>query len=83
MIESHVVDLDQVEIEAETTIEEASIFKMLDEIGLMESEIEFINLIIKNHSIDEMTKVMNVSRSRLFEIKASIRDKILTWGQDN
>ena len=83
LIESHVVDLDQVEIEAETTIEEASIFKMLDEIGLMESEIEFINLIIKNHSIDEMTKVMNVSRSRLFEIKASIRDKILTWGQDN
>jgi RNA polymerase sigma factor (sigma-70 family) len=83
LIESRSVDLDQVDIEAEAAIEEESIFKILTEIGLMESEVEFINLVINNHSVDEITKEMGVSRSRLFEIKASIRDKILLWGQDN
>lgn len=80
LIEIRSVDLDQVDVE---TIEEQSIFKMLDEIGLMKTEVEFINLVINNHSIDDIIKEMGVSRSRLFEIKASIRDKILAWGQDN
>lgn len=83
LIESHSVDLDQVEIEAEAILEEESILKMLDEIGLMKLEMKFINLIINNHSIDEIMKAMDISRSRLFEIKASIRDKILAWGRDN
>jgi RNA polymerase sigma factor (sigma-70 family) len=80
LTESRSVDLDQVDIEA---AEEQNIFKALDEIGLMAFEVEFIDLVINNNSIDSMTKTMGVSRSRLFEIKASIRDKILAWGQDN
>ena len=80
LLESRSVDLDQVDIEA---AEEQSVFKTLDEIGLMEFEVEFINLVINNCSIDEITKEMSISRSRLFEIKASIRDKILAWGRDN
>lgn len=83
LVESRSVDLDQVDVEAEATIEEKSVFKMLEEIGLTESEVELVNLVISNHSIDGITKEMGISRSRLFEIKTSIRDKILTWGQDN
>ena len=83
LVKSRSVDLDQVDIESDTVIEEKSIFKMLEEIGLMESEVEFINLVINDHSIGEIIEEMGISRSRLFEIKASIRDKILSWGQDN
>lgn len=82
LVESHSVDLDQVDVEGETSIEEESIFKMLDEIGLGESEVQFINLVTSNHSMDDIMSEMDISRSHLYTIKASIRDKILAWGQD-
>ncbi len=82
LVESHSVDLDQVDIEVESSIEEESIFKVLNEIGLGEPETQFINLVISNHSMDDIMNKMNVSRSHLYTIKASIRDKILAWGQD-
>jgi len=82
LVESHSVDLDQVDVEVETSIEEESIFKMLDEIGLDKQEVQFINLVTSNHSIDDIIGEMNISRSRLYTIKASIRDKILTWGRE-
>ena len=82
LVESHSVDLDQVDIEAETSIEEESIFKMLDEIGLSKLEIQFINLVTSSHSMDDIMIQMDISRSNLYTIKASIRDKILAWGQD-
>ena len=49
LVKSHSVSLDQVEIE--DTIEDVNILKILDEIGLTESEVGFIDLIISNHSI--------------------------------
>lgn len=55
---------------------------MLDEIGLGKPEMQFINLVTSNHSMDEIINEMGISRSHLYTIKASIRDKILTWGQD-
>ena len=82
LVESHSVDLDQVDVEVETSIEEESIFKMLDEIGLGKPEMQFINLVVSNHSMDEIMGEMDISRSHLYTIKASIRDKILAWGQD-
>jgi RNA polymerase sigma factor (sigma-70 family) len=83
LVDNHPVDLDQVEVEAETSIEEESIFRMLDEIGLVDPEVKFINLVIHNHSVDEIMREMSISRTALYSMKASIRDKILAWGQDN
>jgi len=82
LVESHSVDLDQVDIEAEASIEEESIYKMLDEVGLSKPEIQFINLVTNSHSMDDIMIEMHVGRSHLYTIKASIRDKILAWGQD-
>ncbi len=83
LVESHSVDLDQAEVEADSIIEVKNILRILDEIGLTKLEIEFVNLIINNHSMDEIMTELDVSRSRLFEIKAAIRDRILIWGRDN
>lgn len=83
LVENHSVDLDQVEVEAETSIEEESIFRMLDEIGLVDPEVKFINLVISNYSVDEIMREMSISRTALYGMKASIRDRILAWGQDN
>jgi len=83
LVESHTVDINQVDVAAEASIEEKSIFKVLEEIGLVESEMQFINLVVNNYSMDEIITEMEVGRSHLYAIKASIRDKILAWGQDN
>lgn len=83
LVENHSVDLEQVEISSNSSIDEDGIFKMLEEIGLTESEMEFVNLVTSNHSMDEIVERMEMSRSTLYAIKASIRDKILAWGQEN
>jgi len=82
LAEDHAIRLDQIDAETESFLEEENIFKMLEEIGLAESETRFINLVVSNHSMDDIMNEMGVSRSNLYAIKASIRDKILTWGQD-
>lgn len=82
LLENRSIDLDRTDIEIEASVEEESIFKVLNEIGLDESEITFINLITKNCSMDEIISEMGVSRTNLYTIKASIRDKILAWGRD-
>ncbi len=80
---SHSVNLDKVEIVSDIPMEEDAIFKMLDEIGLTEHEVTFVQLTTTNHSMDEIIGKMGLSRSHLYTIKASIKDKILTWGRDN
>lgn len=82
LVENHSVGLDQIEIEAEASLEQAGIFKMLDEIGLSKSQMQFINLVIDNYSMDEIAKEMDISRAALYAMKASIRDQILAWGQE-
>lgn len=75
-------DIDNVDVPDVVSIEESDIFRMLGEIGLTEQENEFVNLTINNFSMDEMSTKMGVSRSTLYAIKASIKEKILAWGQD-
>lgn len=83
LVESHSVGFDQVDVEIETSIEEDSIFKMLHEIGLTERETKLVNLMTSNHSMDEITTELGVSRSLIYTMRASIEDKIRAWGQDN
>lgn len=82
LVESSSVDLDQIEAPSEFSMDEDQIFRMLDEIGLSKSEMRFVNLVTSNHSMDEIEEEMNLARSNLYVLKASIRDKILAWGRD-
>lgn len=81
LVESRSVDIDQVDIPSDHSVGEDDIFRMLGEIGLTELEMQFVNLTIKDYSIDAIISVMNLSRATLYAIKASIRDKILAWGK--
>jgi RNA polymerase sigma factor (sigma-70 family) len=83
LVKGNAIDIDKTEVVSELSFEVDGIFKILDEIGLTESETQFIGLITKNHSMDDIIGIMEMSRSHLYTIKASIRDKILGWGQDN
>jgi hypothetical protein len=58
-----------------------SISRVLGEIGLSDVESDFVSLATRNYSMEQIIEEMGVSRSRLYSIKASIRDKILAWGQ--
>lgn len=83
LVDSVYVNVDQVDTVADSSLDEDGIFKMLGEIGLDKQEMEFVNLTVKNHSMDEIASIMQVGRSTLYTIKASIRDKILEFGQDS
>ncbi len=83
LVSSRAVELEFVEVAGETVFEEESIFRMLDEIGLTADESRFVTLTTSNQSMDEMVTLMSMSRSSLYAIKASIRDKILAWGQND
>jgi len=82
LVDSHSVSLDQVDTEAEASFEEASIFRILDEIGLLKQEVKFINLVKDNYAVDDIIREMGISRTALYGIKASIRNKILAWSQE-
>lgn len=75
------VDIDQIEAIADTGFNEASILDVLDEIGLDETEMKFVNLTIQQYSISDLEQEMDLSRAQLYRLKASIRDKILAWGK--
>lgn len=83
LINNYSLDLDQVELEDEISIDESSVHRILDDIGLTEIEIQFVDLSMQNQSMDYIATEMEISRSNLYNIKASIRDKILAWGQNN
>ena len=80
---SRSVDLDHVEVASDISMEQGDIGKMLDEIGLTAHEALFVRLVTSNHSMGEIVNETGLSRSYLFTIKASIKDKILAWGQSN
>jgi len=75
------VDIDQVEAVANTGFNEISILSALDEIGLDEAEMKFVNLTIQQYSTSDLEQEMDLSRGQLYRLKASIRDKIHTWGK--
>lgn len=84
LVDARTVELENVEVAAPTSVlDEQSIHRMLDEVGLNTQEMKFVHLVIDNHSMDDIMKEMAISRSSLYSIKASIRDKILAWGQDD
>ena len=75
------IDIDQVEAIADTGFNETSILNVLDEIGLDETEMKFVNLTVQQYSTSDLEQEMDLSRAQLYRLKASIRDKILTWGK--
>lgn len=77
------VDIDQADVEIDTTLAEDDISKILDEIGLTKLEVQFVSLTTSGHSMDDIMKTMLLKRTSLFALKASIKDKILSWGRDN
>jgi len=82
LVNATAVDLEDVSLPANLSLDETQLFSMLEDIGLTAIEMEFVNLIVSNHSMDDIQEKMNTGRTTLYEVKASIRDKILCWGQE-
>lgn len=82
LVDNSSIELENAYIEGDMSIDTDDIIRMLSEIGLSKLEKRFVDLVITNHSMDEIMDKMNLGRSRLYEIKASIRDKILAERQD-
>jgi len=79
---NYAIELHKVDIEDNFSPDKDDILRLLNEIGLNDVELEFVNFIINNHSMDDIAIKMNLSRSYLFTVKATIRDKILEWGRN-
>lgn len=75
------VDIDQLEIVDGASLEEQDILRILDEIGLENDELRFVNLVINRHSMSDIEREMSTGRSQLYRLKASIKNKILEWGR--
>jgi RNA polymerase sigma factor (sigma-70 family) len=74
-------DVENVDVAFDETVDENNIMRILDEIGLEDAELRFVNLVISNHSMENLETEMELGRSQLYKLRASIRDKILAWGQ--
>lgn len=74
-------DISHIDISIGQAIEEDDVVRILDEIGLDESERQLVNLLIEKHSMDDLEKITKTSRSHIYKLKSSIKDKILKWGQ--
>lgn len=75
------IDVENVEMVSGMALEEDDITRLLDEIGLGSDELRFVNLVIQKHSMSDLERIMGLSRSQLYKLKSSIKDKILEWGQ--
>ncbi len=81
LVDATAVDLDGINLPANLSLDEAQLLSMLEDIGLTPTEMEFVNLIVNNYSMEDIQEKMQSGRSTLYEVKASVRDKILHWGQ--
>jgi len=81
LVDSQIVDIDSIEIEASESFGAEEVFKLLHEIGLTKKEFQFIELQVRGLSMGDIVCEMDISRSSLYALKVSIRGKILCWGQ--
>jgi len=81
LVDATAIDLDEINLPANLSLDEAQLLSMLEDIGLTPVEMEFVNLIVNNYSMEDIQEKMQSGRSTLYEVKASIRDKILHWGR--
>lgn len=76
------VDIDQVDVVADTGFTELSISNALLDIGLEDDEKTLVDLMIANSLMDEIEQETGFSRSKIYRLRASIYDKILAWGKN-
>ena len=74
-------NIDRIEVAGDEYIDESSIWPLLDEIGLEKDERRYVELVLANHNMDEIERLMGRSRSYLYNLKAAIVEKVLDWGR--
>lgn len=81
LVENRTVDIEQIEHLASISIDEESILRTLDDIGLSKIERYVVSLMISQATLDQIEQETGLSRSEIANIKVIVSDKITNWGR--
>jgi RNA polymerase sigma factor (sigma-70 family) len=81
LIENQSVEITEIEHLASDTLDEETLHKILDELGLSSIERQVVDLFMRHLSIDEIERTTGLDRTQITNIKVVITDKITNWGR--
>lgn len=81
LIENKTVDIEQIEHLASISLDEESILRALDDIGLSKVERHVVSLMMTQATLDKIEQETGLSRSEIANIKVLVSDKITNWGR--
>jgi RNA polymerase sigma factor (sigma-70 family) len=81
LVESQSIEFSELEHLATYSLDEHNLNKVLDELGLTESERTVVNLLMEHASIEEIEQTTGLDKTHINNIKVIIADKITNWGR--
>lgn len=81
LVENKTVDLEQIEHLASISLDEESLVRTLDDIGLSPTERQVVSLLMSHVSMADIEQQTGLTKAKLANIKAIVKDKITNWGR--
>lgn len=76
------IDLSSIDIESDPLTNDEELDYLLSDVGLTETERQFVNLVVRNYSMEQIQEAMLLSKAQYYTVNASIKDKIISWGKE-
>ncbi len=81
LVENKTVDIEQIENLASVSLDEESILRTLDDVGLSKTERHIVSLLMTQSTLDQIEQETGLTRGEIANIKVIISDKITNWGR--
>jgi len=78
------VDIDQLDPSdfPDSKLEDHNLVMLLNNMGLSDIELDFISLSMQGCDLEKISESTGLSLKQLRKLKASVKDKIMQWGQE-
>ncbi len=81
LVENKTVDLEQIEHLASISLDEDSLLRTLDDVGLSTTERQVVSLLMGQVSMTDIERRTGLTKAQIANIKVVINDKITNWGR--
>ncbi len=81
LVENKTVDLEQIEHLASISLDEDSLIRTLNDVGLSPTERQVVSLLMSHASMDDIERETGLTKAQIANIKVVVNDKIINWGK--
>ena len=81
LVDNKTVDLEQIEHLASISLDEDSLLKTLDDVGLLPTERKVVTLLMTQSTLEDIERETGLTKAQIANIKLVVKDKITNWGR--